>query len=129
MKECTLYERVMIRSALSFWKWEWKSERTHFFSNEWELSKAQKINERWTRCLRSRSMTFSQPFYFFTFLTKSKLFYSLHLSESYGLNEVNWNQRFVTINVISCQYGFNLWGKGAILPLNKQVICCHICGQ
>ena len=36
----------MIRSALSFWKWEWKSERTHFFSNEWELSEAQKINEQ-----------------------------------------------------------------------------------
>ena len=48
-KECTLYKRVMIRSALNFWKWEWKSERTHFFSNEWELSEAQKINERWTR--------------------------------------------------------------------------------
>ena len=48
-KECTLYKRVMIRSALNFWKWKWKSERTHIFANEWELSEAQKIDERWTR--------------------------------------------------------------------------------
>ena len=48
-KECTLFKRVMIRSALNFWKWERKSECTHFFANEWELSEAQKINERWTR--------------------------------------------------------------------------------
>ena len=50
-KECTLYKRVMIRSALNFWKWKWKSERTHIFANEWELSEAQKIDERWTRWL------------------------------------------------------------------------------
>ena len=48
-KECTLYKRVMIGSALNFFKCEWKSERTQFFANEWDLSEAQKINERWTR--------------------------------------------------------------------------------
>ena len=48
--ECTPYKRVMIRSALNLWKWEWKSECTHFFANEWELSEAQKNNECWTRC-------------------------------------------------------------------------------
>ena len=57
-KECALYERVRIRSALNFWKWEWKSERTHFFSNEWELSEAQKITERWTRCPKGIFVSF-----------------------------------------------------------------------
>ena len=64
-KECTLYERVMIRSALSFWKWEWKSERTHFFSNEWELSEAQKISERWTRW---QTKTICSSLYYYLYL-------------------------------------------------------------
>ena len=47
----------MIKSALNFWKREWKSECTHFFSNEWELSEAQKISEHWTRWISIMILT------------------------------------------------------------------------
>ena len=42
-KECTLCKRVMIRSALNFWGWEWKSEHTHFFLMSESWAKLKKL--------------------------------------------------------------------------------------